>query len=49
MFGGDWPVCNLGASYRAWYDALREIVSERPDGEQRRLFHDNAVRHYRLT
>jgi predicted TIM-barrel fold metal-dependent hydrolase len=49
MFGGDWPVCNLGASYKAWYDALREIVRNRPDDQQRRLFHDNAVRHYRLT
>lgn len=49
MFGGDWPVCNLGATYKAWYDALREIVANRPDDQQRRLFHDNAVRHYRLT
>lgn len=49
MFGGDWPVCNLGASYKAWYDALRQIVRNRPDDQQRRLFHDNAVRHYRLT
>jgi L-fuconolactonase len=49
MFGGDWPVCNLAASYRGWYDALREIVSGRPQSEERRLFHDNAVKHYRLT
>jgi L-fuconolactonase len=49
MFGGDWPVCNLGANYKAWYDALREIVANRPTDQQRRLFHDNAVRHYRLT
>jgi predicted TIM-barrel fold metal-dependent hydrolase/ubiquinone/menaquinone biosynthesis C-methylase UbiE len=48
MFGGDWPVCNLGASYRAWYDALREIVADRPADDQRRLFYDNALRHYRL-
>jgi predicted TIM-barrel fold metal-dependent hydrolase len=49
MFGGDWPVCTLGASYRQWFDALREIVRNRPDSEQRRLFHDNAIRHYRLA
>ena len=49
MFGGDWPVCNLGANYRAWYDALREIARSRSDSEQRRLFHDNAIKHYRLT
>jgi predicted TIM-barrel fold metal-dependent hydrolase len=49
MFGGDWPVCTLGASYRQWYDALNAIVAERPESERRRLFHDNAVRHYRLV
>lgn len=49
MFGGDWPVCTLGASYKQWYDALRELVASRPASEQQRLFHDNAIRHYRLT
>jgi L-fuconolactonase len=48
MFGGDWPVCTLGASYRQWFDALCEIVAERPDIERRKLFHDNACQHYRL-
>ena len=49
MFGGDWPVCTLGASYKQWFDALRKIVANRPESEQRRLFHDNAIRHYRLA
>jgi predicted TIM-barrel fold metal-dependent hydrolase len=49
MFGGDWPVCTLGASYKQWFDALREIVANRPADQQRRLFHDNAIRHYRLA
>jgi L-fuconolactonase len=49
MFGGDWPVCTLGASYKQWFDALRTIVANRSDSEQRRLFHDNAIRHYRLA
>ena len=48
MFGGDWPVCTLGASYRQWYEALCTIVSHRPEEHQRKLFHDNAVRFYRL-
>ncbi len=48
VFGGDWPVCTLKASYAQWVAALMEIVSERPAEEQRKLFHDNAVRHYRL-
>ncbi len=48
MFGGDWPVVTQVASYRQWVDALRTIVRERKDEEQRKLFHDNAVRFYRL-
>ncbi len=49
MFGGDWPVCTLGASYKQWFDALREIVAQQSESQQRRLFHDNAIRYYRLA
>jgi predicted TIM-barrel fold metal-dependent hydrolase len=49
MFGGDWPVCTLAATYKQWFDALGQIVSNRPESEQRKLFYDNAVKHYRLT
>jgi predicted TIM-barrel fold metal-dependent hydrolase len=48
MFGGDWPVCTLTASYKQWVEALLQIVQDRKDDEQRRLFHDNAVRVYGL-
>jgi predicted TIM-barrel fold metal-dependent hydrolase len=48
MFGGDWPVCTLAATYKQWVDALKEIVKERPQAEQEKLFHDNAVRFYGL-
>jgi predicted TIM-barrel fold metal-dependent hydrolase len=48
VFGGDWPVCTLAASLAQWVGALRSIVSERKIEEQRKLFHDNAVRVYRL-
>jgi L-fuconolactonase len=48
MFAGDWPVCTLKATFRQWVDALRAIVRERPMEQQRRLFHDNAVRFYAL-
>jgi hypothetical protein len=46
MFGGDWPVCTRAASLGQWVTALRQIVSERPEAEQRKLFHDNAARFY---
>jgi predicted TIM-barrel fold metal-dependent hydrolase len=50
MFAGDWPVCTLRASYRQWVGALKEIVREMkmPPADQRKLFHDNAVRFYGL-
>jgi L-fuconolactonase len=48
LFGGDWPVCTLAATYKRWVEALRLIVHRRKEEEQRKLFHDNAVRFYRL-
>jgi predicted TIM-barrel fold metal-dependent hydrolase len=48
LFGGDWPVCTRAATLRQWVEALKSIVKGRPADEQRRLFHDNAVRFYGL-
>ena len=47
-FGGDWPVCTLRASYSQWVDALEWIVRDRSPEFKRKLFHDNALRIYRL-
>jgi L-fuconolactonase len=49
VFGGDWPVCTRAATLRQWVTALREIVRDRGEAERRKLFHDNAVRVYRLA
>lgn len=49
IFGGDWPVCLLSASYQEWVNALKEIVSDRSIQFRRKLFHDNAIHVYRLT
>lgn len=49
VFGGDWPVCTLGASYREWVTALREIIADRSEQDQRKLLHDNAERFYTLA
>jgi L-fuconolactonase len=49
MFGGDWPVCTLGASLREWVEALRTVVAGRPEADRRKLFHDNAAKVYRLA
>jgi predicted TIM-barrel fold metal-dependent hydrolase len=48
MFGGDWPVCTLRATYRQWVEALRSIVRNRSAENQRKLFHDNAAAFYAL-
>ncbi len=49
MYAGDWPVCTLRATYRQWVEALRAIVRNRSAEDNRKLFHDNAVRVYGLT
>jgi predicted TIM-barrel fold metal-dependent hydrolase len=49
MFGGDWPVCTLAATFAEWTNALKAIVAARSAENQRQLFHDNALRVYRLT
>jgi len=50
MFAGDWPVCTLRASFRQWVSALKEIVRDMNMSlaDQKKLFHDNAVRFYGL-
>ena len=49
MFGGDWPVCTLRASFAEWVKALKIIVADRSADQQRKLFHDNAARFYGLA
>ncbi len=46
VFGGDWPVCLLGATYQQWVKMLREIIASRPAAQQRKLWSENAKKHY---
>lgn len=48
VFGSDWPVCLKGMEIRDWVTILKEIVNDRPFEEKKKLFHDNAVKFYRL-
>jgi len=48
MYGSDWPVCTLAASYQAWFDTLVDAVKGITDEERSKLFHDNAKAFYRL-
>jgi predicted TIM-barrel fold metal-dependent hydrolase len=49
LFGSDWPVCTLSATYRQWVEALQLITRGAGELNQRKLFHDNAVRVYHLS
>jgi L-fuconolactonase len=48
IFAGDWPVVNLGASYRIWVETLKQIVRADSPERQAKLFRDNALKFYRL-
>ncbi len=48
MFASNFPVDSLCASFAEVYSGFREIVKDFPAAEQRRLFHDNAVRIYAM-
>jgi L-fuconolactonase len=49
VFGSDWPVCLLGGSLRSWVDALGEIVANRSNEEQQKLWHASARKFYALS
>jgi predicted TIM-barrel fold metal-dependent hydrolase len=48
IFASDWPVCTTVATLAEWVASLQEIVRERPEEQQKKLFHDNAVQIYKL-
>jgi predicted TIM-barrel fold metal-dependent hydrolase len=49
MFGSDWPVCNLAASYQQWVETVLFLTHAAGEANQIKLFHDNALRIYRLS
>jgi L-fuconolactonase len=49
LFGGDWPVVKLAGSYARWLDTARALVSHLSPPAQAAIFHENAVRVYRLA
>ena len=48
IYGSDWPVSTLATDYKRWVETLHESVSGCSPEELRKLFHDNAVRFYKL-
>jgi L-fuconolactonase len=49
MFGGDWPVLDLAGNYPGWVSVVDRVVAGTSELDQRKLFRDNAIRHYRLS
>jgi predicted TIM-barrel fold metal-dependent hydrolase len=49
LFGSDWPVCNLTASYARWVETLRALTHSAGEANQKKLFRENAIRVYRLS
>lgn len=48
MFASNYPVDSLVATFDEIYGGFLEITRDLPETQRRRLFHDNAVRIYRL-
>jgi predicted TIM-barrel fold metal-dependent hydrolase len=48
LFGGDWPVVTMAASYRQWVTSLDQLTSHLSPDARKKLWADNARRVYRL-
>lgn len=48
MFGGDWPVVILAASYRRWIGVLDDALGSLSPADRHKIWRDNAARFYRL-
>ncbi len=49
MWGSDWPVCQLQASYAAWRAAAEALTAELSADDRARLFGGTAAEFYRLA
>ena len=48
MFGSDWPVCNVSASYEAALKLVEEHLSGFSDDSKNKIFGENAANFYNL-
>ncbi len=48
MYGSDWPVCLLAATYSAQLDVVNNFASQLSGSERARILGENAKRFYRL-
>jgi len=48
IFGSDWPICNLSASFGQWVEMLLSLTRGVGESNLNKLFYENAERIYRL-
>jgi len=48
MFGSDWPVCLLAASYRQVKEIVEDYLRDFPADQRNKIFGENAARFYGL-
>jgi L-fuconolactonase len=48
FYGGDWHVMELAIAYPEWVAIVDWVAAQATEAEKRKLFHDNAIRFYRL-
>jgi predicted TIM-barrel fold metal-dependent hydrolase len=48
IYGSNFPLEKLHASYADFFEIYRKVLCEYTEAEQRAVFHDNAVKFYRL-
>jgi L-fuconolactonase len=48
MFGSDWPVCLLAASYDTWVNAATALTASVTAAEREAIFGGTAAKWYRL-
>lgn len=48
MYGSDWPVCLVAATYEKQLGIIQEYFSKLSQNEQNKIFGDNAVKFYNL-
>jgi L-fuconolactonase len=48
LYGSDWPVVDLAASYRRWLDAALELLAALPEEQRAAIMCENTRRVYRM-
>lgn len=49
MWGSDWPVCTLVASYSEWIGYVSTFLSKLPPEDRKAIWGENAIRFYKLN